>query len=633
MSASDSYSQGLVNYTSRDYNSLLEEFQSIIPKLTSLWYPDADADPGMVLLKILASTADMLGTNLDWLANEVFAPSVSQRKDAEKVFGLIGYTLGWYKAARTEVTFINNTELPIKIDFGFNGSNFSTMTASSDITGQPRTITYNILPRTNSYGASESRSRRDILTTDIDVFSGSDVVTIPRGGSVTRVAIEGELRSYSIAVSKVKDQNYTITLPSQHIDTTAIWVKAKSSLSASDYLSTQWKQCETTAEFIEPEPRYAVTYDNYSNAQITVSNYLNQLENYDSNYLVIYWIDCSGVIGCVGKDVLGNLQLAKPEDVATTTDGRIGFSNLSNTVELPNTYTVAGNSPETAKEAYRNSRNYINTWNSLVTLPDYNRFLNREAGVDCGVVLDCQKALEINLAIYNNSNLTDAQKSKMYITKYDFPQGSSDIDWKAALDLDFDPQAPDKHLFSTNFQRYTAMCFAIHNDFQNSQYGQGVTSLAQVSNVSKFVRYKPPQLFIDGVINDYEPLQSMAVEMKFGYARIFNFYVTGQIYTYVPVSTSVADVIIETVKEALRLYFSPAARQFGQQPTVIEIVDVIQSCDDNIKYFDAGSVNAPVINYFNCDPEYFNYISFAKYSDLPKSARNIRVAPECLIKD
>ena len=631
MSSIDSYSRGLVNYTSRDYNSLLEEFKSIIPKLTSLWYPDADADPGMVLLKLLASVADMLGTNLDWLANEVFAPSVSQRKDAEKVFGLIGYTLGWYKAARTEVTFTNNTELPITIDFGFNGSNFSTMTASSDITGQPRTITYNILPKTSSYGASDSRSRRNILTTDIDVFSSSDIVTLQRGKSCTRVAIEGELRSYSIAVSKIKEQNYVITLPSQHIDTTAIWVKAKANVSDEGYLSTQWKQCESTAEFIEPEPRYAVTYDNYSNAQITISNYLNQLENYDNNFLVIYWIDCSGVIGCVGTDVLTNLQLANPSDSYSSGDGQLGFSNLANTVELPNTYTVTGNSPETAREAYINSRNYINTWNSLVTLPDYNRFLNREAGVDCGVVLDCQKALEINLAIYNNSNLTDAQKSKMYITKYDFPEGSSAIDWKSALDLDFDPQDPRKHLFSTNFKQYTAMCFAIHNDFQNSSYGQGTTSIAQVANGTKFIRYKPPQLFIDGVINDYEPLQAMSVEMAFGYARIFSFYVTGQIYTYRPVSSSVASVIVETAKEALRLYFSPAARKFGQQPTTMEIVDVIQSCDEHIKYFDAGSVTTPVINYFNCDPEYFNYISFARYSDLPTSAGNIRVAPECLI--
>ena len=58
------------------------------------------------------------------------------------------------------------------------------------------------------------------------------------------------------------------------------------------------------------------------------------------------------------------------------------------------TYTVTGKSPETASEAYKNSRKYINTWDSLITLPDYNRFLKREPGVDCGLVVDCQKVLE-----------------------------------------------------------------------------------------------------------------------------------------------------------------------------------------------------------------------------------------------
>ena len=631
MAKQESYSRGLVNYTSRDYDSLLQEFKTLIPKLTSLWYPDAEADPGMVLLKLLASTGDMLGINLDWLANEVFAPSVSQRKDAEKVFGLIGYTLGWYTAARTEITFTNNTDQVLTIDFGFNGNNFSTVTAYDDITGQARTITYNILPKTNSYGASESRSRRSILTSDIDVFSNTDVVKLPRGESCTRVGIEGELRSFAIPVSKVKEQNYVITLPSQHIDTTAIWVKAKAALSDDDYVETQWKQCQTTAEFIEPEPRFAVTYDNYSNAQITISNYLNQLENYDGNYLIIYWIDCSGVIGCVNKDVLQNLVLAKPNQTYVSGSGQIQVSNLSNTVELPNTYTVTGNSPETAKEAYINSRNYINTWDSLVTLHDYNRFLNREAGVDCGIVIDCQKALEINMEIYNNKNLTDSQKSKMYITKYDFPEGRDIFDWQAALDLDFNPSDPQRYVFATNFKTYTAMCFAIHNDFKNSDFGSGISSEAQIKKSTKFMRYKPPQLFIEGVIKDYEPLQAMSVEMQFGYARIFNFYVTGEIYTVKPVSSQVADAIVETAKEALRLYFSPAAREFGQKPTIMEVVDVIQNCDEHIRYFDAGSISNPVINYYNCDSEYFNPISFARYIDLPASAHNIRVAPSCII--
>lgn len=632
----DDYRNGLVKYTSRDYNSLLTEFRELVPKLTELWKPEAEADPGVVLLKIIASTADMLGINLDWLANELYAPSVSQRKNAEKLFGLIGYELGWYTAARTECTFTNVSTEDITIDFGFNGSNFATLNAYTDITDQSRVITYNILPLTNKYGATETRSRRSMLTENLNVFATSDVVRLAPNESVTRVAVEGELRSYSISVSKVKANNYIIKLPSQHLDTTAVWIKASTTSSVSDtdsYLDTQWVQCSTAADFIQPEPRFAVTYDNYSNAQVQISNYLNQLENYDSNYLIIYWIDCSGIIGCVGEDVLTNFLQAKPNSTDYTTSGALRVSNLSNTVELPHTYTVTGKSPETAKEAYKNSRNYINTFDSLVTLPDFNRFLNREAGVDAGVVLDCQKALELNLAIYNDTSLTDSEKAKKYITKYDFPEGEPIFDWTEVLNLGFDPTDPNKYIFAANFARYTAMCYAIHNDFKNSNWGQGQVSNAQIKNTPVFARYKPPEMFIQNVIRDYKPLQAMTVELQFGYARIFNFYCVGTITPKKPVSKDVANTIIYKAKEALALYFAPANRSFGVLPMLMEIVEVIEGCDSRIRHFDPGSpgtTNAGIV-WKDCDIEYFNAISFARYSDPGLSVNNIRINPTYIV--
>lgn len=628
----ESSDRGLIKYTSRDYESLMNDFWDIVPTLTDLWKPEADADPGVVLGKFLASAADMLGVNLDIFATELFGPSVKQRKNAEKIFGLIGYKLGWWTAARTEVTFTNISDSSINIDFGFNGSNFATLNAYTDITDQSRIITYNILPLTNKYGSTETRSKRETLTTDIDIFAYTDSVLLAPGDSVTRVAIEGELRSYTISVAEVKSNNYIINLPSQHLDTTAVWVKAKSNLADDDFLMTQWRQCDDATEFITPEPRFAVTYDNYSNAQIQVSNYLNQLEDYESNYLVVYWIDCSGTIGCVGEDVLTNLLLAKPDQAISDEIENITISNLSNTLELPHTNTITGKSPETAKEAYYNSRNYINTYDSLVTLPDYNRFLNREPGIDCGVVIDCQKALEINMAIYNDENLTKAQKSKMYITHHDFPEGEPGKDWSSALNLDFNPSDPLKYVFATNFKTYTAMCFAIHNDFKNSSYGQGKTAKAQINNAVNFTQYKPPQQLITDIERDYRPLQAMSVDIQFGYARVFPFYVVGQIYTKKPVSKDVANVILTKVREALQLYFAPSNRSFGVKPTVLEIVDVIQNADSRITYFDAGSPTNPIINYRNCDPDYFNAISYAKYEDLGNTVTNLRIAPECLVK-
>lgn len=641
--------RGIINYTSKDYNSIMEEFWSIVPTLTNVWKPEADADPGVVLGKFLASVADMLCVNIDWLANEIFGNSVSQRKNAEKLFGLIGYTLGWYTAARTEVTFKNSLEHDVVLDFGFNGSNFCTLNAYTDITQQPRVITYNILPFTNRYGYQDTRSKRTIVSSGSGVFAESDPVHLAPGESVTRVAIEGELRNYTISVAQVKANNCIIKLPSQHIDTTAVWIRAKTSLNADGtFLDTQWVQVSTTADFIVAEPRFAVTYDNYSNAQIQISNYLNQLEDYDSNYLMVYWVDCSGVIGSVSANVLSNFQPAKPDQNPSTMDG-ITISNLSNTVELPNTHTVTGKSPETAHEAYLNSRNYINTWDSLITLPDFNRFLNREPGVDCGLVIDCQKALEINLAIYNNTALTNTQKSKMYITYRDFPMYDDiKFDWSNILNIGFDPTDPQRFVFAANFKTYTAMCFAVHNDFKDSEYGDNVPMDANSSqwvggSGVAFKRYKPPYAFIDGVKRDYLPHRAMSVELEFGYARVFPWYVVGEIYPTNPVSQDVANNIVARVKEALALYFAPANREFGQKPTIMEVVSVIEGADSRIRYFDAGSLKNPVINWgerrtvgsttkiVQFDVEYFNPISIAQYKDVGDDQNNIRIAPDWII--
>ena len=122
-------------------------------------------------------------------------------------------------------------------------------------------------------------------------------------------------------------------------------------------------------------------------------------------------------------------------------------------------------------------------------------------------------------------------------------------------------------------------------------------------------------------------MHQLSVELQFGYARIFPWYVVGEIYPKNPVSPDVAANIVARVKEALALYFSPANREFGQKPTIMEVVDVIENADSRIKYFDAGGLKNPVIVYkefvknqfgntmhISYDIEYFNPISFAQYN-------------------
>ena len=47
---------------------------------------------------------------------------------------------------------------------------------------------------------------------------------------------------------------------------------------------------------------------------------------------------------------------------------------------------------------------------------------------------------------------------------------------------------------------------------------------------------------------------------------------------------------------------------------------------------DAGSLNNPVINWRDCDVEYFNPISFCQYSDPGDSYNNIRINPNYIVK-
>lgn len=93
-----------LSYTSKDYNSILADLVDAIPSLTDKWTSREDSDPGIVLLKEMSALGDMLCYNFDKQALEYYAPTVTQRKNAQKLFGLVGYNMHWYRCATTQAT-------------------------------------------------------------------------------------------------------------------------------------------------------------------------------------------------------------------------------------------------------------------------------------------------------------------------------------------------------------------------------------------------------------------------------------------------------------------------------------------------------------------------------------------------
>lgn len=102
----------ILKYTSRDYESIKADLIDAISAISGTWTSREDGDPGIVLIKAMSALGDMLSYNFDKQANEYYAPTVTQRKNAAKLFELIGYKMRWYQSAMTTVTLTNMFPIP-----------------------------------------------------------------------------------------------------------------------------------------------------------------------------------------------------------------------------------------------------------------------------------------------------------------------------------------------------------------------------------------------------------------------------------------------------------------------------------------------------------------------------------------
>ena len=111
-SSYEKYTNSKLSYTSRDYASILSDLIAAIPSVSSKWTTTDEADPGIVLVKLLAMLGDMLSYNLDKAALEVYPDTVTQRRNAAQIFRLIGYKMKWYRSATVDAYLSNVSALP-----------------------------------------------------------------------------------------------------------------------------------------------------------------------------------------------------------------------------------------------------------------------------------------------------------------------------------------------------------------------------------------------------------------------------------------------------------------------------------------------------------------------------------------
>ena len=98
-----------IDYTSRDYSSILLDMTTLIPNFSPTWTNRDPADFGMTLVELFAYMGDILNYYVDRAANEGFLATATQRKSVLQLANLLGYTPTDAVAATASLTFTNST--------------------------------------------------------------------------------------------------------------------------------------------------------------------------------------------------------------------------------------------------------------------------------------------------------------------------------------------------------------------------------------------------------------------------------------------------------------------------------------------------------------------------------------------
>ncbi len=662
-----------MKYTSRDVQSNIQNLVEDVKATTHIWNPGSEADPGMILLKALAAEVDLLSFNLDTQVDEMYMQSATQIKSIRRLGVANGYVPGWYRAPRTTLTIENKSEdATVALDFSLPNAPNNVCYAATNALEDLTSIPYFIIPKS-------------------EVITDSDKVTLFPKGSVngqnsrtdvvTRVAVQGTMKSVIVnprmLVTDTKGVNtLTYRLPAQNVDGSLIWVQELSStLDAISFTNDEkpWLR-DTKNDFINSaQRRYQVTVDDYNNLVIVFNKFINDVIQYN-RLIRVFYIETYGAAGEVSENVIALSTVDR--GVADV----LGVTHPSNTLDMADSSALTGKTPLTASEAAEEAKNYVNTNDSIITLKNFTAWIRRQPGIDTGIAVDCQKALEINWAYKFDEDMDEDLKPKKYL--YPGPnvdEGYDFIGWKES-----DPYDPLKgtmftiggtdYNFPHKFKTYSLLYFCIFNNFQdrwNTGYkdeegnmytiGAGAEwdgstsewSSEMVDREHPYRRYRPSETIRAMITKKYLETYNLSADVSFGWLRVFEWSVNGIIWTNEPVTQSEADNLVDIVIKSLRIRFHAANMEIGVLPRQMDIVDCVQNADSRIRYFDAGLLNKPMINWgpvrdgegsvtdstVTYDISYFNAISFARFIDGDTERYGdtrvslISVAKECIIKE
>lgn len=765
----------ILKYTSKDFDSIKTDLIDSISALTATWTSREDGDPGIVLVKHMSAIGDMLSYNLDKQALECYGPTVTQRKNAAKLFELVGYQMHWYRSAVTSVTltytprvsmylslmlkakncfdledisglqdayFEYRKNYSIDSNFDISGGNpnsllfpppsenppayFDDVTGEIDVmapvTGDIHGEIYRTLSdvpadgsfediKTTSAFSSNAKKFADIskdiiekyqkqkentlgihtyiedtekqldiypnnygnityslipTTESPDISNGvyEPTVTLEPFVPTRLKAIQGNLKSVNFDISQI--QNNRFYLPDFEIDEENIFLLFNTTLGGTTQTQPAIVLYKTNNLLVEDDIKvnsediqdgaqkwdmlkvyFQFRVDDFDYPYIELSSYWNSVLP-ETGKFTLYYFKTRGKYGNITKNFLKRVGTYNSSSVIVENVD----TNISEYDESGFLLSRPGSNPETARDAYINSLNYIMTFNSLVTIFDFERFTKRQDGITNALAIDKQRMLDLNdkLRIECESYTEEQLRSIL--------GNVSENETKSVMEtmlfnirkvtntrnngLPYAPvtvnEARNVQEQGDSFQPYTLNMYPIYGDFKDYQDSDMNVKIARTSTLrgdNTPLPYRLYGLVEDGGTNpEYSSAVWKGIEDGFArvhivsvspgcfFARVFDWKCCGTLHLTKAVSRNEANSIIKKVIDTLKVTFNASNVEFGKRITQMDVIQAVSESDSRIRYFDAGIGDKKVIvydnivdssSYFNIEA-YFNAESIMHYN-------------------
>ncbi len=551
----DNYISNLT-YINKDFNSTWEEILEVVPKLTNKWVPSEanESDPLVVLLKELGIVTDKLNYNIDKNTLESFPDLLTQLRAAYSIFTSMGYVPQWYRSALTSISVV------------YNGGAGSTTSAGI-----------------------EDRQKKDFnlpIFTEISDSKTNIIYTLVENkkftvGTVQQQyiqALEGTINDFEINGNTCIDATYLdsqnrLYFVQPNVAQNGIFISDNSTFSEVSFEDSNYQPEDL--EFSQRWRRVTTLYQQLPGSKVfqfgidpsTGSAYIqfpDDIGNLIQNGIYIKYILSSGSSGNIAANTLTRFVVNPSIEVKeSSTSTEVLATVIEANFTLNNGRVVLnGKDPETIEEMQKNYSRIVGTFNTLVTLKDYENFLyNQENSLGVPVVSNI-KVSDRTCDLYSTYKVRSLNSNYEIVTKTKQVENNE----LTAYELRLYPLRPvsdivDKDSFDKTFE------YIKDDSDSTSSIPSDKTFSSQLEAEVASAK---------AIIHDFKKPSGAPIFLDYS--------LEGEIYLQKSVSKEEAEEIRNKVKLNIYQHLNARELTFGKEIDFASVMDIIKDSDPRIQF-------------------------------------------------